>query len=214
MEPQSLTVPTLPAGAGLELRAWRIADTGVLREAAADPYIPLVTTVPAEYDDAAGRAFVERQWAKAGRGSGYPFVIVDAAEQRPVGFVGLWPKEDGRASLGYWTVGSARGRGVAGNGLRAVSRWAFEELRLARLELYIEPWNTGSVRTAERAGFRREGRLRQWRTVGGERRDMDVYALLATDPVDGESAEGRGVVQALAGPRRHLATPVPPGATG
>ncbi|WP_241002432.1 GNAT family protein [Streptomyces sp. CB01881] len=150
----------------------------------------------------------------AGRGTGYPFVIVDAAEQRSVGFLGLWPKEDGRASLGYWTAGSARGRGVAGNGLRAVSRWAFEELRLARPELYIEPWNTGSVRTAEQAGFRREGRLRQWQTVGGERRDMDVYALLATDPVDWKPEEGRGVIRALSGPRRHLTTPVPSGAAG
>lgn len=47
-----------------------------------------------------------------------------------------------------------------------------------RLELYVEPWNEASWRTAERVGFRREGLLRQYQYVGSERRDMYVYSLL------------------------------------
>ncbi|MEU6236296.1 GNAT family protein [Kitasatospora sp. NPDC047058] len=180
MEHEPLALPTLHAGDAFTLRAWRMTDLDLVREAAADPYIPLVTTVPAQYDEQAGRAFVERQWAKAERGA-YPFAVVRRADERPVGFLGLWPKEDGRGSLGYWTVASARGQGVAGQALRAAADWALGELGLARLELYIEPWNTGSLRTAEVAGFRQEGLLRAWQTVGDERRDMYVYSLLATD---------------------------------
>ncbi|MEU9321987.1 GNAT family protein [Streptomyces sp. NPDC048295] len=60
----------------------------------------------------------------------------------------------------------------------AVSDWALSELRIPRLELYVEPWNTGSLRTAERAGFQREGLLRSWQQVGADRRDMFMYSLL------------------------------------
>ncbi|MEU1626135.1 hypothetical protein ABZ746_12570 [Streptomyces sp. NPDC020096] len=34
---------------------------------------------------------------------------------------------------------------------------------------------------AERAEFRREGLLRGWREIGGERRDMVLFALLPGD---------------------------------
>ena len=61
--------------------------------------------------------------------------------------------------------------------------WAHHELEVPRLELYVEPWNTASIRTAEGAGFRREGLLRGWQEVGGERKDMFMYARLSADPL-------------------------------
>ncbi|ALO06192.1 Acetyltransferase, including N-acetylase of ribosomal protein [Streptomyces venezuelae] len=67
--------------------------------------------------------------------------------------------------------------------MRAVAAWALKDLRIPRLELYVEPWNTASVRTAERAGFQREGLLRGWQEVRSERRDMYMYALLDGDPL-------------------------------
>jgi RimJ/RimL family protein N-acetyltransferase len=52
---------------------------------------------------------------------------------------------------------------------------------IPRLELNVEPWNTASIRTAEGAGLRREGLLRSWETVGGERRDMLMFSFLEDD---------------------------------
>ena len=49
---------------------------------------------------------------------------------------------------------------------------------LHRVELYIEPWNTGSVRTAEKAGYQREGLLKGYQEIAGTRRDMYLYAAL------------------------------------
>lgn len=66
--------------------------------------------------------------------------------------------------------------------------WALRDVGVHRLQLFIEPWNTASARTAEDVGFRREGLLRGWQQVGDRRRDMAVYALLNTDkPVDGRA---------------------------
>ncbi|WP_433603223.1 GNAT family N-acetyltransferase [Nocardia sp. CA-135953] len=45
-----------------------------------------------------------------------------------------------------------------------------------RIELYIEPWNTGSIRVAESGGYLREGLLHSYEEIGGTRRDMFLYA--------------------------------------
>ncbi|HYZ52968.1 MAG TPA: GNAT family protein, partial [Streptosporangiaceae bacterium] len=66
---------------------------------------------------------------------------------------------------------------------RALAEWAHRELHVPRVELYVEPWNTASIRTAERAGFQREGLLRSWQELGGERKDMFMYSLLPADPL-------------------------------
>ena len=47
-----------------------------------------------------------------------------------------------------------------------------------RLELYVEPWNEGSWRAAEAAGYQREGLLRAWQRVGDARGDMYMYSIL------------------------------------
>ncbi|GAA1921496.1 GNAT family N-acetyltransferase [Streptantibioticus ferralitis] len=175
-----LVVPHLPAG-DFSLRAWSLRDLGLVREASADPYIPRITTVPSVYSEAAAVSFVQRQWQRAASGEGFTFVIVRNRDDRAVGAASFRPLGEGRASLGYWVAASARGQGAALSAVRAMSTWGLSTLGLDRLELYVEPWNTGSLRTAERAGFHREGLLRGWREIGGERRDMVMYALLPGD---------------------------------
>ncbi|WP_254898165.1 GNAT family N-acetyltransferase [Kitasatospora sp. NA04385] len=171
------TVPELPAAHGYRLRRWGPEDTGLLREVAADPYVPLVTTVPAPYTEAGAAAYLESQRRRTEIGTGYPFVIVDPTG-RPVGDVGLWVGElplRGRATVGYWVAASARRRGAATAALGAVADWALDELALPGLELHVEPWNTGSIRTAERAGFRPTGLRTTHRSADGRPRDTRHY---------------------------------------
>jgi hypothetical protein len=42
----------------------------------------------------------------------------------------------------------------------------------------VEPWNAGSIRVAEAAGFQPEGLLRSHQEIGGTRRDMLLYAMI------------------------------------
>ncbi|MFC9588748.1 GNAT family N-acetyltransferase [Streptomyces sp. NPDC056944] len=178
-----LEVPRLAAGGSFVLRPWEMRDLPLVQEASSDDYIPLITTIPSAYSQEAAEAFVRRQWERASTGSGYPFVIVRIEDGQPVGSIGLWLRDvsEGRASLGYWVASSARGQGVAAAALRAVAAWALGDLRIPRLQLCVEPWNAASARTAETVGFRREGLLRSWQTVGEERRDMIMYSMLSAD---------------------------------
>jgi [ribosomal protein S5]-alanine N-acetyltransferase len=59
-----------------------------------------------------------------------------------------------------------------------LTRFAWTISALHPIELYIEPWNTGSIRTAERSGYQREGLLRSHQEIGDCRCDMLLYSVI------------------------------------
>jgi RimJ/RimL family protein N-acetyltransferase len=89
--------------------------------------------------------------------------------------------DEGEAELGYLVAEGARGRGVARRAVDLLTRWSFDELGLERLELRIDPENTGSVKVAERAGYRLDGVLRHVHFKEGVRADLGVWSRLRTD---------------------------------
>jgi RimJ/RimL family protein N-acetyltransferase len=56
--------------------------------------------------------------------------------------------------------------------------YAFDELGVQRVELWIDPDNKPSLGVAESVGFTREGLLRSFMPIRGVRRDMLMYSLL------------------------------------
>ncbi len=187
-----LFVPVL-SSPPLVLRPFDPGDRDLVRRASLDPLVTAISSVPVACDDAAAEDFIERQHTLAAEGHGYPFAISllnDDAVSTGIGCIGLWLRdiEHGRASVGYWLLEPARGRGLAGRALRAAAQFAFSELGIPRLHLFVEPWNVASARTALRAGFHHEARLRGWERMEGAQRDADCYALLATEwPNDPET---------------------------
>lgn len=175
------TTPRLQRGS-VFLRAFENRDAPLVQAVADDPLVPLITTVPTSgtHDDAL--AYIARQHDRLADGIGYSFAIADAATDAAVGQIGLWLRDigDGRASVGYWVAPRFRRHGYVTAALYAISAWGLSFGEVARLELYVEPWNEGSWRAAERCGYRREGLLRSWQTVGDERKDMFMYGLIAT----------------------------------
>jgi RimJ/RimL family protein N-acetyltransferase len=178
-----LHVPVLDAGP-VVLRPFAAADLPMVRLAAVDPVIPSITSVPRGYDEDEGRAFIERQYRRAAEGDGFSFVIAPARDpDHGVGSIGLWLDEieSGRASIGYWIVKDARGRGMAGDALRGLVAFAFEQLAIPLLQLFVEPWNIASSKTAISAGFVFEALLRDFERFDGEQHDAECYALLYSD---------------------------------
>jgi RimJ/RimL family protein N-acetyltransferase len=179
-----LTLPEL-SGRQVRLRAFSRADIPTVLDAATDPLIPVLTTVPNTRDPALAAAFIDRQHDRASSGTGYSFAIADHNDVA-VGQIGLWLRniDHGRASIGYWIAPAARRRGYAVDALRTLTTWGERLPQVHRLELYVEPWNEGSWRTAEHAGFEREGLLRSWEQGGSERRDMLIYSRLTRHAPD------------------------------
>lgn len=166
------------------LREITPADAGFAVELATDAYVPLIGTLPAHASLEEALDWIDRQRGeRVAQRQGLTFAIAEADTDRAVGHIGLWLSElrHGRATAGYCVAPSARGHGIAAAALIALTRFAWTIPGLHRIELHIEPWNVASVRTAERAGYRREGFLRSHQEIGGERRDMLMYAAIRAD---------------------------------
>ncbi len=96
----------------------------------------------------------------------------------------------GNGELSWTVFPGHRGQGVAARAVRLLIRYAFDELGLHRVAAYVDPQDGASLRTAGRAGLRREGLVRASEEKGGEsssepgaqRQDRVQVARLATDP--------------------------------
>lgn len=83
----------------------------------------------------------------------------------------------GRVEIGYWVAPWARRHGYAVEATGAVAAYAFAK-GLYRVELLAATGNVASQRVAGRAGFTREGVLRQVLVVPGGRSDAVLFSLL------------------------------------
>ena len=83
--------------------------------------------------------------------------------------------------VGCCLVPAARGGGIATEMLRMLTDWAFAALGLGRVQVFVAPENVAALGLAERAGFRREGVLRSYWEIEGERLDVVVLARLPGD---------------------------------
>lgn len=86
--------------------------------------------------------------------------------------------EHRRAEVGFALARRAWGRGYLAEALPALLAFAFDALGLHRVEADADPRNARSIRVLERAGFRREGYLRERYHLAGEVQDAVMYGLL------------------------------------
>jgi len=101
----------------------------------------------------------------------------------PVGFAWAFDIDDvaGSAEIGYWICADERGQGYATETVALLAEWAVHDRQLYRLQARVFEGNEASMRVLEKAGFEREGRLREAYRVEGERVDATIYGLLADE---------------------------------
>jgi ribosomal-protein-alanine N-acetyltransferase len=86
------------------------------------------------------------------------------------------------AYLGYWVGEPYAGQGYMLEGMQLALRFAFNDLRLHRVEANIQPANKRSLALARKSGFRREGFSPRYLKIGGRWRDHERWAILADQP--------------------------------
>ena len=153
-----------------------------LVELAKDDQIVRFTRVPAGPDEAFVKRWIGRYvggWADGSR-AGFAVVDHDGNQLGFAAFVQL-DRDAGEGEIGYAIDPEARGKGVATRSLDLLTRWGFDALALARIELIIDVENDGSARVAERAGYSFEGVLRSKHFKDGLRADLGVWSRLRTD---------------------------------
>jgi ribosomal-protein-alanine N-acetyltransferase len=81
--------------------------------------------------------------------------------------------------IGYWMGERFAGQGHMTAGLQIAIHYIFNQLALHRIEAACIPENDRSIRLLEKAGFQREGYMKEFLKIRGEWRDHVLYALIA-----------------------------------
>lgn len=174
--------------ARLLLRPWRRDDAPEVARACDEAEIARWLPVPSPYTEQDALDFLAGIGAHADagvrhEGTGISCAMVEHDGGALVGAITLTELADpGGAVFGYWVAAWARGRSYAAEATDALTRWAFDH-GVRRVWLLAAVANLASQRTAERAGFRREGVLREARwDREGTPMDMVLYGRLPSDP--------------------------------
>lgn len=146
-----------------------------------DPEIVRSTSIPSPYKRADAEAFLATSREGLANGDAFSLVVVNALTDELVGTILLVIAGQGVGEVGYWTSPEARGSGYASRATRLISEWGIRSRGLERIHLLTFPDNVASGRVAEKAGFVREGVLRSYRAIRGERRDLVSFSLLPSD---------------------------------
>ncbi len=130
------------------------------------------------------RGWIEHGQAVHEKGSEYHFVVYDAGSKHLFGTTSIIHVDQANrlAQTGYFIRESERGKGFAGRACLLTVQYAFQELKLHRLELLIATHNSSSLRVVEKMGAKREGLLKQriyW--DNGIFHDAYLYALVHSE---------------------------------
>jgi ribosomal-protein-alanine N-acetyltransferase len=172
-------------GDGVVLRTPQMTDFeewAALREASREFLTPWEPTWPVDdLTRAAFRRRIKRYAEDLRTDTGYAFVIARDADGALVGGLTLANIRRGVAqagSLGYWTGLPFVRQGYMTAAVRALVPFAFNSLRLHRLEAACIPSNTGSIKLLEKTGFVREGYAREYLCINGVWQDHLLYGRL------------------------------------
>lgn len=165
-------------GTGFTLRGWKYGDETDLQKHANNPKVS---------------AFLMDRFP-------YPYTIQDAVDwviylvgQAPLinfaitvnhkvaGGIGLEPRDDvyrKTALLGYWLSEEQWGRGIMTEAVKLVTQYAFDQLDFIRLQASVYSKNPASMHVLEKAGFVKEGIMRNAVIKHNEIMDEHLYAII------------------------------------
>lgn len=189
--------PATPAGAALRLYGRRVmlrplitpdftAFSEVRRRNGRwltdwEPLRPAASADPAENADAFARRCEVRERERSS-GNAYSFgIFVDSIFAGEVNLNGVTRGSMQSATIGYWIDRAKAGHGYVPESVAMLTRFAFEELRLHRLEICIIPRNDNSLRVVEKLGWRHEGRAERFLEINGIWEDHDRFGFTAEE---------------------------------
>lgn len=115
-------------------------------------------------------------------GTGYGFGIF--VEGRFAGEINLSSIQRGpfqSAYVGYWIDEAVAGQGYTPEALVVLARFAFDDLRLHRIQISIIPRNSASRRVVEKLKLRDEGIAERYLEINGVWEDHVRYAITAEE---------------------------------
>lgn len=179
---ENIPLPIIPAQR-IRLRGLSRLDVDAIYEIFSDPAVMRYWSTTPLPDKAAAETLTEEIIHDVNQGKMMKWGVALNSNDRVIGTVTLFniDLENGRAEVGYALAQAYWRQGYINEALQVLFKFAFEVLRLRRLEADVDPRNQASIRTVERLGFQQEGFLRERWHVAGEIQDALFYGLLKRD---------------------------------
>ena len=97
-----------------------------------------------------------------------------------IGFVNFnWSSQ--RTEIGYWIAKDFEGKGIITKSCKTLINYAFDELKMNRIEIRCACENVRSCNIPQRLGYKLEGVLRQFLWRHTRFYDMAIYGMLAEE---------------------------------
>lgn len=174
-------VPTLSRGL-ITLRKPHLDDTQAVFEGCQDELIPRFTAMSTDYSMAHALDYVQRTDASVRTQRELPFVIEygngdDRAFAGAISFHSISVKNS-VGELGYWMTSSMRGKGIATIAAQMLTDFGFSSIGFKRVEAMVDKENIASQKLLEKAGYEREGLLKN-KISRDDGRQVDMYLFAA-----------------------------------
>ncbi|MFB2550902.1 GNAT family N-acetyltransferase [Ensifer soli] len=135
-----------------------------------------------EMTEGAFRARVVRGEQEFSSGQAVPLFLFSRSDDTLLGGMTIGHIRRGAAQccmIGYWMGERHAGHGHMSAAVRLTIPYIFAGLQLHRIEAACIPENGRSIRLLEKAGFEREGYLREYLKINGQWRDHLIYSLIS-----------------------------------
>lgn len=180
-----MTAPLLPPTIeldGARLRPLRPADAAALQDYLSNPAVTELTAYPL-VSLSLVETIIERALRRWNAGEPSKWGLALEGNDQVVGTCGFneWSPTHRWAELAYDLDRAQWGKGLMGQAVNAVLRWAYDEGHVDRVHAFVRVDNLRSERFLVRTGFVREGRLRSFRVCRGVPHDFHVYSLLRAE---------------------------------
>lgn len=116
-------------------------------------------------------------------GTGIRWGITLKGSDELIGSAGLykWTKKTSQVETGYDLDPKCTGQGIMTEAMTAIIQYAFDVMKVNRIEALVSPRNKRSLRLVRRLGFRKEGTLREHDFYNDKFTDDFLFALLKRD---------------------------------
>lgn len=92
----------------------------------------------------------------------------------------MWSNGDAYVGIGLGEQ-DCWGKGYGTDAMRLILKYAFTELNLFRVSLNVFEYNPRAIRSYEKAGFKHEGRIREFLHKDGKYYDLIYMGILRSE---------------------------------
>ena len=105
--------------------------------------------------------------------------VIQKKDGTRIGIVTMHLHSDyGGKEIGFAVISEERGRGYCSEAIKIIVDYMFLSDSLNRIQAVTDPRNLPSHRALEKAGFTKEGLLREAAFIRGDWRDLFIYSIL------------------------------------